>query len=330
MNPLISVIVPIYNVGSYLEDCIVSLLNQSYKNIEILAVDDGSTDNSLEILNGFSYDKRLIILHKQNGGVSSARNYALDRAKGEFIAFVDGDDFVAEDYIETLVELQIGSNADFCILTDCYENKHQKQAKNIKVKNLGNSDALCILLSSKVVVGSLNKLFRKSLIDKLNLRYDTKLFYGEGLDFITTYAQHSKIVTISNKRCYFYRKNNSGSATTKFNLNKYNNGGISLEKIEKNMIIRNKNTLTFLNIHKCMFYLYASLDILENKAKKEHRNEYKLFRSYFLKTQFKAFATTKTSLYQKGIIIVGLLFPRLLAAMNKIRKERIYKNSVSK
>ncbi len=98
MNELVSIIVPIYNVSEYLERCIKSLINQTYKNIEIVLVNDGSTDNSLDICKKYqNKDKRIVVLDKTNGGLSDARNYGIERAKGQYITCVDSDDYVTDD-----------------------------------------------------------------------------------------------------------------------------------------------------------------------------------------------------------------------------------------
>ena len=100
---LISIIVPVYNVEQYLDDCLVSILNQTYKNLEIILIDDGSTDNSGKICDEYAKkDSRIIVFHKENGGVSSARNAGLRIAKGIYIGFVDPDDWIAEDMYEVL------------------------------------------------------------------------------------------------------------------------------------------------------------------------------------------------------------------------------------
>ena len=102
-NQLISIIVPIYNVEKYLKQCIESIISQTYRNIEIILVDDGSPDNCGKICDEYSQkDKRIIVLHKENGGLSDARNKGIDIAKGDYLTFVDSDDFVNIDYIEKL------------------------------------------------------------------------------------------------------------------------------------------------------------------------------------------------------------------------------------
>ena len=103
-KPLVSVIVPIYGVEKYLDECIISIINQTYDNLEIILVDDGSPDNCPKIADQRAIkDKRIIVIHKKNGGLSSARNAGLEISNGEFVAFIDGDDWIESTYIERLV-----------------------------------------------------------------------------------------------------------------------------------------------------------------------------------------------------------------------------------
>lgn len=118
MNDIISIIVPIYNVDQYLDKCINSIINQTYKNIEIILIDDGSTDNSLTICNNYSkQDSRIKVIHKENGGLSDARNKGIEIAKGEYITFIDSDDYVDLDYVEILYNTITKYEADISIST---------------------------------------------------------------------------------------------------------------------------------------------------------------------------------------------------------------------
>ena len=120
---LISIIVPVYNVEKYVKKCILSLVRQTYKNIEILIIDDGTKDKSIDIIRNIK-DKRIRIIHQKNGGVSSARNNGLEHAKGEYIVFVDSDDFVAKDYIEYLYSLITLKDSDFAYSTNMFLSKN--------------------------------------------------------------------------------------------------------------------------------------------------------------------------------------------------------------
>ena len=115
MEPLISIVVPVYNVENYVAECITSLINQTYRNIEILLVDDGSTDKSGQICDSFANDDRIRVFHTKNAGVSAARNYALDRARGDYIGFADSDDRAEPEMFETLLRCAEKSGADVAL-----------------------------------------------------------------------------------------------------------------------------------------------------------------------------------------------------------------------
>ena len=124
-EPLISVIVPVYNVEKYLENCVNTLVKQTYRNIEILLINDGSTDKSGWLCEELAQkDERIKVFHKPNGGLSDARNYGVEKANGEYIGFVDSDDYVHELMYEKLLNAIITSNADMseCTVTRVYKN----------------------------------------------------------------------------------------------------------------------------------------------------------------------------------------------------------------
>ena len=111
--PLVSVIVPVYNVQDYLAECINSIIRQNYTHFELLLVDDGSTDNSGMLCEQYrKKDNRIKVIHKKNGGLSDARNYGIDKALGEYLTFIDSDDYVSEIYLNALVNTAIHNNAD--------------------------------------------------------------------------------------------------------------------------------------------------------------------------------------------------------------------------
>lgn len=115
-NDLVSVVIPIFNVEKYLEKCVNSLVNQIYKNLEIILVDDGSTDNSGNIANELSKsDNRIKVYHKKNGGLSDARNFGIKQAKGKYIGFIDSDDYIENEMYEFLYNNLIENKADISI-----------------------------------------------------------------------------------------------------------------------------------------------------------------------------------------------------------------------
>ncbi len=181
---LISVIVPIYNVESYLEKCINSIVNQTYTNLEIILIDDGSTDNSGIICDKYKkQDKRIIVIHQNNKGLSSARNKGLDIAKGELITFVDGDDYIELTMIEELNNNMNKYNSDiamcdfnYCkndnIINNKYEGKKESCVTDDKEK-------YCIIQNElgSIIVYAWNKLYKKEIFD--GIRYPEGKIYED-------------------------------------------------------------------------------------------------------------------------------------------------------
>ena len=208
---LISVIVPVYNVEDYLEECINSILSQTYTNLEILIVNDGSTDNSLEILQKFSQkDSRISIFTKENGGLSSARNYAIDRANGKYFTFIDSDDYIEENYIEYLMESLIDNEADISIVNSYH-------MINGKRKDIINNDGSVSIFSRRGVLEKMyskendfigilqsaqGKLYKKKLFN--NIRYPLGKKYEDAFTTYKLYLNSEKIV-YTNIALYAYR-----------------------------------------------------------------------------------------------------------------------------
>lgn len=165
---LLSVIIPVYNVKPYLEKCVESIVDQTYHNLQIILVDDGSTDGSQTICDELAQkDSRIVVIHKENGGPSTARNVGMDRAKGDYIAFVDSDDWLERNMYEVLINQLEAHDADLvaCSFYECKgdEKKAVGDSKNISVFNTEeifiNKNQLRFLVW--------NKVFRRSFVEKL-------------------------------------------------------------------------------------------------------------------------------------------------------------------
>lgn len=212
MNELVSIVVPIYDVEKYLEKCIESIRHQTYKNLEIILVDDGSPDNCPKICDEFTKkDKRIKVFHKINGGLSDARNYGIERANGKYICFVDSDDFVANDYIYTLLGLikkykTRVSVVDFEMING--EDLNTKQiCKEVKDYNLNQDQAIRELLKKNSIGDyAWNKMYERSLFSNVRFPSGKKME-----DMGTTYKIFSMIdfIAVSKQKKYFYvqRKN---------------------------------------------------------------------------------------------------------------------------
>lgn len=217
-NPLVSVIVPVYKVENFLEQCVNSIKNQTYKNLEIILVDDGSPDNCHALCDDLAKtDKRIKVFHKENGGVSSARNLGLENATGEFVAFVDSDDYLEETYYENMVKLA-ESDTDLVVSNITILSPKSKtscngyEAEDITFILNSLNDFMDFAIRG-FLDNPINKLFKKSLITK---KFDTSLKLGEDRDFNLKYIKNIKgKIKYSNDAGYAYRFNPDSACNQK-------------------------------------------------------------------------------------------------------------------
>ena len=202
---LVSVIMPIYNVKDYLHRAIDSLLSQTYRNFELLLIDDGSTDGSADICDAYEHkDDRIKTIHKQNGGVSSARNCGLQHAKGEYICFADSDDWVKENYISDLV-MYMKDDIDFVMSDFMYTNKAYRYIPEAKEKVAGDIEVLFPDRNSlKTCYAPYGKLFKRKIIADNEICYDTCIHNGEDRFFVFTYFLYVSKVAFSPAVNYCY------------------------------------------------------------------------------------------------------------------------------
>ena len=172
MEDLISVVIPVYNVKPYLERCINSVVNQTYKNLEIILVDDGSTDGSDKICDDYSKKyKNIEVIHKKNGGLSDARNVGIENAHGQYIQFIDSDDYVNNKMIEILYNNLKNTNSDISVCRP-YSFSNVSEIKDYKIEeNLVEYEGIDILKNMYndylVTVVAWNKLYKKSIFNKI-------------------------------------------------------------------------------------------------------------------------------------------------------------------
>jgi glycosyltransferase involved in cell wall biosynthesis len=208
MSEKVSVIVPIYNVDVYLSRCIDSLLNQTYANLEIILVDDCSTDCSNAIAKKYANehpDKCVFIQREQNGGLSAGRNTGIARATGEWLAFVDSDDWVAADYISAMYEVALRDSADIVISGISY---YYSENKIIPVSPFGS---LTTQDSQKLKVAvckpySATRLYRRCLFSEYNVEYPEGIRRGEDIATIIPLLTRTEKISILDKSMYFYQQ----------------------------------------------------------------------------------------------------------------------------
>jgi len=329
-NFMVSIIVPAYNVEKYIVKCILSILEQTYGNIEIIVVNDGSTDKTGQLIDDFAQkDKRVRIIHKKNEGVSAARNSGIKISTGDYLVFVDGDDYIAPDYVEYMLSLIENTGSEFCLSKLCFTKSGEKQAESEYIKKLTPEEATALLLSPNVIVGCWNKIFKRSLIVNNNIWFSTTLFYGEGLTFITTVSQKSESIGVGNRKVYYYRRNNEGSATTKFDINKLYNGEKALINIKNQLIIDSPKVNTMFNLHLSLYSLGALVKIKSNNLEKEYLQDYKRWKTYVRKNALKLTFNGDVSIYRKLMLFGGSLSPWIMMKLDTIRRKRISDKSVN-
>lgn len=212
---LISIIIPIYNVEKYLEKCLDSVIKQTYDNIEIILIDDGSEDKSKQICDDYAkIDNRIKVIHKKNEGVSKARNIGIDTSKGEFITFIDSDDYIDKNYIEELYKLCIKNNSDIaiCGVKDEDYDGNIVHVSNKIIKKLNKREILIELLNEKYFFSVCwAKLYKKSKIG--NIRFNEMMKIAEDFDFLYKLLDNINVVYVDTTKILYHFLLREGSAT---------------------------------------------------------------------------------------------------------------------
>lgn len=220
MNELISVIVTIYNIERYIEKCIISIINQTYKNIEIILVDDGSKDKSANICDEYEKkDRRIKVIHKENGGHSDARNTGLDMATGEYYMFVDGDDYIKEDMIERMYDELVKSSTDMVICEFQYVDEDGNY-----IEQEINKQPPKVILDEKIfwdtymtygIMVVWCKLFKKKCFE--NVRFPRGQLHEDEAVMHRLIGNCNEICYI-NERLYFYVQRNGSTMNKKISI----------------------------------------------------------------------------------------------------------------
>ena len=215
-NDLVSIIIPVYNVAQYLDDCLNSIIRQTYKNLEIIIIDDGSTDDSLEICRSFTAkDKRLKVLHQDNAGVSSARNAGLNIMTGNYVLFIDSDDRIEQNMVESFIEIfdeNSKIDAVFCgykefddetgtIIKEVAPNQSKMVDRDVGVAEIFGEYSTMLW----------NKMFRCSIIDKSDL-FDVTLKIGEDELWMVDVLKRASNIMLIGTPLYYYRSRAEGAS----------------------------------------------------------------------------------------------------------------------
>lgn len=220
---IISVIIPVYAAEKYLDRCVDSILVQTFTDFEIILIDDGSKDNSGVICDEYAkIDRRVKVIHKENGGVSSARNAGLENANGEYVTFIDSDDEIEAEYLKSLNDSINEFNSDIAVCSFIRKIADVTTIETLSLNHIDlinrteeTSDGLYLFSKSALLYGPWAKLFKKSIIDKNNIRFDMKMSLGEDKKFVYEYLSFCNTISYVPKALYTYY-DNEGSLVHSF------------------------------------------------------------------------------------------------------------------
>lgn len=304
--PKISVIIPVYKVEQYLEDCIKSLLSQTFTDFEIILVDDGSPDNSGALCDKYAAsDSRIKVFHKENGGVSSARNTGIKASKGEWICFVDSDDWVEPDYLEKLYKTVFEKQADVSICGFTMDVR--------KPEKIFTGREACVNVFCQKGFGGYSplKLIKASLLkDGEGVFYNENYKYLEDSEFFLRLFKKCRKVVWNNYPLYHYRENTSSVTQQKTNMQIVNHAFEVMKNIMQNETdrkIKNAVRMEYLNFE---FGL-----VLADYRSGEFSKDFPAWLSDIRKNLFNILFNSGVKSKRKLAVLVMVLCPKLLVRM---------------
>lgn len=323
MNELISVIVPIYNVGDYLAQCVECLINQSYKNLEIILVDDGSTDECPEICDNLAKtDTRIKVIHKKNGGLSDARNAGYLESTGEYISFIDSDDLLSTEMLSTLKGIidSEGSEIAECEFTVIHDRKIPEESNEAPsiVKSCTAEEALGLSIYDKIFRQTVwNKLYKRNVIGDILFAVG-KIHEDEHWTY--RILANCKKLSHTDKRLYFYYQRQESIMNTKFSLKRLSalegkKERIKFFKINYPSLVFDAKRILLLN---CLYLYQLALKALSG----DELNEARLA----CDSTLRSLAFTKEEKHRLSstdrfwLILSGLSFPFACRLRNLLKK----------
>lgn len=313
-----SIIIPVYNAEKYIEKCINSILEQTYKNIEIIVVDDGSTDNSYYICRSLKNDQ-IKIISTDNLGVSNARNIGIQNATGDYLIFVDCDDWLEDTAIQHFFEIFNNSKNNYdLIISEMALIKDTM--KKINKCNMANNDyeiedLFSKLLKNKKSIERINsvcgKAYKMDIIKNNNIRFDENIQIGEDLLFNIKYLKNVKNIRWSNEVTYNYFIDNNKSVTKKYIENKYDqlmkiNDEFNnfLNKFKNKKILKLAKYIRIKNVYSCIF------DLSHSGCKYSHKQKIKFIKK--IKNNEKEIVLNKMGGLYYFLSIIIKYFPSFL------------------
>jgi len=332
VNKLVSVIIPVFNCEDYIRVCILSVINQTYSNLEIIVINDGSTDNSEYIINQLSLEEpRLKYFKKENGGPSSSKNYGIQKAKGDFITFVDSDDWIDSTMIQKLLEKLVDQGSDFscCAYNFHIDDKTIKSFIDHQIISTNPKENFMNLISnysnplSGIPYGGAAKLFKKSILIKNKIEFDEHVHLTEDVKFLILYFNFIDSSSFIEDSFYHVRIR-KGSTTTIYRSKQFD---LHIENYYLLMKLLNKksnnieNSISFVDINlirlfiETLIFLFKSSKFVKGKEKRfeyHYLNQSGLIKALYKKYSFREMIKLIKGFENRLFLFISYYFPYFL------------------
>lgn len=321
-NKKVSIIVAIYKSERFLDKLITSIIEQTYTNLEIILVDDGSPDSSGQICDKYATkDNRIIVIHQKNSGTCAARNAGLAVATGNYIMIVDGDDWLELDCVSYLMKLVEYNDADMAYSDHLFTTRDRVQVTEDCIDEVTPEFAAESILYPYMKLGPWNKIYKRELLLDNNITFSVPWF-GEGLYFATTAAQHASRVTRGHRKVYNYRLNNDQSGLTVYVVQHGINAVSNINTIEKNLFIDTPAMHYAINWHKWHTYFFLLRQIIGAREVEKYKKLYRDTIHAIRKLSLGVFVNSEVDGRNKLKIIAIGFFPVWMARLSNIKSAR--------
>ncbi|WP_232473267.1 glycosyltransferase family 2 protein [Brachyspira sp. SAP_772] len=292
-NIKVSVVIPVYNVEPYLRECLDSVINQTLKEIEIICIDDRSTDNSYQILEEYAKkDSRIrIFQNEKNSGAGKSRNKGINNSKGEYIGFIDSDDYISNDYFESLYYTAKKFNSDISNNINIYSDTNSKisyhyynfnkiSKLDIEYESETKIENINILSKDLITYAVWNKIFKKEFINKNKLSFiEDKIGSSEDADFIMRMIINNPKMSFNNLGKYYYRTRDNSSIDTSIKDVEYWN--ITIEQMQNTILYYKQNKIEYLDYiyiktWNCPYYLFSLSNEINRKKCYQYLHDFAL------------------------------------------------------
>lgn len=325
----VTVIVGIYNSAQFLRQGLRSIENQTWSNLEVLLMDDGSTDDSGSICDEFAErDRRFIVIHKENTGVCDSRNKGLEKATGQYVCFMDGDDWFSEDFVEYMMGLIDKTGTSMALSDKLFTTRDREQIVTDNVEIWNANKTICKLIYPGIKMGPWNKIYSMKVLRDHHILFPNHWF-GETLHFASTAAYYSGKVAVGHRKVYNYRLNNVDSGTTQYNVQyrllSLDNG----ENLRKKVFANDPEVMAAIEWRIYVDYFSLMMNIMGSNNRDKYYQEYNNAKRYLKKNFRTVFAKSKVNTKQKlGLIGIGL-FPEITASILKGVKDKALQKDIS-